>query len=309
MHTVPGFDELSQTIHAGENRLKVLPPRGSGKNGILTGSMLYTKTTSQGRTFDDQIAFMGPPCTVIPPVQEGRVRYPKLTIQLNRKDGKPDENDPKDVGYTEERATFVTFLKDMEALVLARVREDPKAFFGGKEIAADNVIMKHSLMEPEEDNYRTKFSCKMDLKDEAGGAREDIAWDHVKIDIHDVMLDEQGNVAWKPLTLEDVGSRDKVLPIFRSAYPYFEVVKNHRTNVFEGYCKIQWCLSGLQRIEKVNDHKRKRDDENQDVHPSWMSKIKEYIQSADNTEAADDDVQGENDAASKASAGEISVSA
>ena len=283
MHTVPSFDELAQTIHASNSGLKVLPPKGSGRNGILTGSMLYSRTTSQGRTFDDQIAFMGPPCTVIPPIQEGRVRYPKLTIQLNRKDEKPDENDPKDVGYTEERKAFVAFLKDMESLVLAKIKEDPKAFFGGKDVTADNVIMKHSLVDPEEDNYRTKFSCKIDLKDDANGAREDIDWTHVKIDIHDVMLDEQGNVAWKPLTLEDIASRDKVLPIFRSAYPYFEVVKNHRTNELEGYCKIQWCISGLQRIEKVNDHKRKRDDGDQEVHPSWMNKIKEYIQSTDNS--------------------------
>lgn len=305
MHTVPSFDELLVTIRSaeGDGGLKVLPPKGSGKNGILTGTMLYTKTTSQGRRYDDQIAFMGPPCTVIPPIQENRIRYPKLTLQLNRKDQKPDEYDPKDVGYTEERKEFVAFVKEMEALVLAQVKQDPKAFFGGKDVTPENVLVKHSLVDPEEDNYRTKLSCKLDLKDEARNIREDIEWTHIRIDVHDIMLDEMGDVQWKPITLEDIASRDKVLPIFRSAYPYFEVVKNHRTNELEGYCKIQWCVSGLQRIEKVNDHKRKREDDEQEVHPSWMNKIKAYIQQT--TPAH----ENENENANGATQGEISVSA
>lgn len=283
MYTVPSFDELSQTL---ANGLKVLPPKNSGKNGILTGSMLYTKTTANGHTFDDQIAFMGPPCTIIPPIREGRVMYPKITLNLNRKDEKPEDNDPKDVGYTEERKAFVTFIENMEAAALSKIQEDPKAYFGGKVIAPENVFIKRSLVLPEEDNYRTKLTCKVDLKEEAHGAREDIDWNHIRIDIHDVSLNAQGSVELKKLTLDDIASRDKVLPIFRSAYPYFEIVKNHRNGELEGYCKVQWCLTGLQRIEKVNDHKRKRDDNDGDVNPAWMNKIKEYIQAS---AATDDD--------------------
>jgi hypothetical protein len=31
-------------------------------------------------------------------------------------------------------------------------------------------------------------------------------------------------VEWKKITLEDIAMRDKILPSFRSAYPYFEMV-------------------------------------------------------------------------------------
>lgn len=288
MYTVPSFVDLSKTLCANDaEAFKVLPPKTSGKNGILTGSMLYTKSLDNGRTYNDQIAFMGPPCTLIPPIREGRVLYPKITLNLNRKDQKPEENDPKDVEYTEERKAFVAFVEDVEMATLEKVRADPKAFFGGKTIAPENVFIKRSLVEPEEDNYRTKFTCKVDLKDEAHGAREDIDWNHIRIDVQDVKLNEKGDVEWNKLTLEDLSSRDKILPIFRSAYPYFEIVKNHRTGESEGYCKIQWCLSGLQRIEKVSDHKRKRDDDDDDdaagAHPSWMNKIKEYIRTSEDT--------------------------
>jgi hypothetical protein len=166
---------------------------------------------------------------------------------------------------------------------LTKIKENPKAYFGGKDIKPENVFMKNSLVEPDEDNYRTKLTCKVDLKEEAHGAREDIDWNHIRLDIQDVSMSLQGEVEWKKLTLEDIASRDKVLPSFRSAYPYFEIVKSHRNGELEGYCKIQWCLSGLQRIEKVNDYKRKRDgdDESAGISPSWMSKIKEYIQSSE----------------------------
>jgi hypothetical protein len=284
MYTVPSFDDLAALLKADFATLfKVLPPKSSGKNGIMTGSMLYNRTTTTGRKYDDQIAFMGPPCTIIPPIQEGRVRYPKLTLNLNRKDGKVDEYDPRDAEHTEARTMFMAWVKDMEQETLRRVQEDPKAFFGGKAVTKENVFIKHSLREPEEDNYRYQFTCKVDLKDESNGSREDIDWNHIKIDVHDVALDENNQVAWKPITLEDIASRDKVLPIFRSAYPYFEVAKNHRTGELEGHCKIQWCLSGLQRIEKVNDHKRKREDEDAEVNQGWLSKIKEYIAHADAT--------------------------
>lgn len=286
MYTVPSFDELSKLLQVDwQTGFKVVAPKSSGKNGILTGSMVYTKTTTNGRTFDDQIAFMGPPCTIIPPIREGRVLYPKITINLNRKDGKAEEYDPKDAEYTVERNAFMDFIKEMESELLKKVQENPASFFGGKAIAPENVFIKTSFVEPEEDNYRTKFACKIDLKDEAHGAREDIDWNHIKIDVHDVKLSEVGEVEWKALTLEDIGSRDKVLPIFRSAYPYFEIVKNHRNGELEGYCKIQWCLSGLQRIEKVHDHKRKRDDE-EDPHlnASWMNKIKDYIRTSETEE-------------------------
>jgi hypothetical protein len=59
--------------------------------------MIYTRSLENGRAIDDQIAFMGPPCTIIPPIREGRVLYPKLSLNLNRKDEKAEENDPKDV--------------------------------------------------------------------------------------------------------------------------------------------------------------------------------------------------------------------
>lgn len=284
MYTVPSFAELSLSLQANwKEGFKVLPPKTSGKNGILTGSMVYTRALENGRTIDDQIAFMGPPCTIIPPIREGRVLYPKLTLNLNRKDGKAEENDVKDAAYTEERKEFVAFIVDMEAQTLTKIKENPKAYFGGKDIKPENVFMKNSLVEPEEDNYRTKLTCKVDLKDEAHGAREDIDWNHIRIDVQDVNMSPQGEVEWKKLTLEDIASRDKVLPSFRSAYPYFEIVKSHRNGELEGYCKIQWCLSGLQRIEKVNDYKRKRDgdEESAGISPSWMSKIKEYIQSSE----------------------------
>lgn len=284
MYTVPSFDELSLSLQANwKEGFKVLPPKTSGKNGILTGSMVYTRALENGRTIDDQIAFMGPPSTIIPPIREGRVLYPKITLNLNRKDGKAEENDVKDAAYTEERKAFVAFILDMEAQTLAKIKENPKAYFGGKDIKPENVFMKNSLVEPEEDNYRTKLTCKVDLKDEAHGAREDIDWNHIRLDIQDVSMSTEGEVEWKKLTLEDIASRDKVLPSFRSAYPYFEIVKSHRNGELEGYCKIQWCLSGLQRIEKVNDYKRKRDgdEESAGISPSWMSKIKEYIQSSE----------------------------
>lgn len=297
MYTVPSFEEFFKTLNKDwDQGFKVLPPKSTsnGKNGILTGSMLYTKTTSNGRKFDDQIAFMGPPSTIIPPIREGRILYPKLTINLNRKDGKAEENDPKDVDYTQERHAFVAFIKEIEMETLKKIKEDPKTFFGGKTISPENVFVKTSFVEPEEDNYRTKFSCKIDLKDEARGMREDIDWNHVKIDVHDVTLSEQGQVEWKAITLEDISSRDKILPIFRSAYPYFEIVKNHRNGETEGYCKIQWCLSGLQRIEKVVDLKRKREDDDDiaNVNPSWMNKIKEYISTTENENNGVDQVDG-----------------
>lgn len=289
MYTVPSFEELAAQLQADYSGLfKVLPPKSSGRNGILTGSMVYSKTTATGRKYDDQIAFMGPPCTIIPPVQDGRVRYPKITLNLNRKDGKVDEYDPKDAEHAEARTAFEAWIKVMESETLRRVKEDPKSFFGGKTVDPENVFIRHSIKEPEEDNYRHQFTCKIDIKDDANGSREDLEWTHIRIDVHDVTLDENDQVVWKPLTLEDIASRDKVLPIFRSAYPYFETVKNHRTGEMEGHCKIQWCLSGLQRIEKVNDHKRKREDDNDgEVNQGWLSKIKEYIANTDAvTEAA-----------------------
>jgi hypothetical protein len=152
----------------------------------------------------------------------------------------------------------------------------------GKDIKPANVFVKDSLVEPEEDNYRTKFTCKVDVKDEAQGLRENIDWTLIRLDVHDVQIgdEEDGEVKWTPITLEDIASRDKIVPIFRSAYPYFETVKNHRTGELEGYLKIQWCLSALQRIEKVADPKRRRDDDNEAVNPAWMKKIKQYM--ADN---------------------------
>jgi hypothetical protein len=278
MHSVPSFEELSHSIAANwKDGLKVLPPRNPGRNGILTGSIMYARPDADGKSYLDQIAFAGPPCTIIPPIREGRVMYPKLTLNLNRKDGKADENDPRDGAYTEERKLFVAMVHDMQGKVLAKIRENPKAYFL-KAIEPENVIIKDSLVEPEEDNYRTKMTCKVDLKQEAKGAREDIDWTHINVDVHDVKIDAQGQVELQKTTLEDVNGRDRLLPIFRSAYPYFEVVKNHRTGLFEGHCKIQWCLSGLQRIERINDNKRKREDDGGDeADPSWMAKIKEYM--------------------------------
>lgn len=284
MHSVPSFEELSHLLAADwKDGLKVLPPKNPGRNGILTGSIMYTRANADGKKWLDQIAFAGPPCTIIPPIRDGRVMYPKLTLNLNRKDGKADENDPKDAAYTEERKLFVKMVHEMQERVLAKVRENPKAYFL-KAIEPENVIIKDSLVEPEEDNYRTKMTCKVDLKQEAGGAREDIDWQHINLDVHDVKLDKDGQVELKKATLEDVNGRDRLLPIFRSAYPYFEVVKNHRTGLFEGHCKIQWCLSGLQRIERINDNKRKREDEDAEAHPSWMAKIKEYMATQPNNE-------------------------
>ena len=303
MYTVPGFDELSQTLQGNwDEHFKVLPPKSSGRNGILTGSMLYTKTASSGRKYDDQIAFMGPPCTMIPPIREGIVMYPKLTLQLNRRDGKIDDNDPKDKAYAEERDSFVEFVRTVEEKTLAKVKEDPKSFFGGKDIKAANVFIKDSFTEPDEDNYRTKFPCKIDLKDEAQGIRENIDWTLIRIDVHDVKLGEDGEVVWQPLTLEDIASRDKILPIFRSAYPYFDTVKNHRTGEMEGYVKIQWCISGLQRIEKVSDPKRRRDDDDESVNPSWMKKIKQYME--DNEGETPAHVQAQAQAQAQASSAE-----
>ena len=305
MHSVPSFEELAQTL-AGDWKagLKVLPPKNAGRNGILTGSIMYTRTGEDGKTWLDQVAFAGPPCTIIPPIQEGRVRYPKLTLNLNRKDGKADENDPKDQAYTEERKAFVKLVHEMQEKVLAKVRENPKAYFF-KAIEPENVIIKDSLVEPDEDNYRTKMTCKVDLTQEANGVREDIDWTHINIDVHDVKLDKDGHVELKKTTLEHLNGRDRLLPIFRSAYPYFEVVKNHRTGLFEGHCKIQWCLSGLQRIERINDNKRKREEDgDEEAHPSWMAKIKEYMaaQTPQNNEnenqaAAEAEADGENTAA------------
>lgn len=296
MYTVPGFDELAQALQGSwDEHFKVLPPKSSGRNGILTGSMLYTKTASSGRKYDDQIAFMGPPCTMIPPIREGIVMYPKVTLNLNRRDGKLDDNDPKDKAYAEERSEFMAFVKQVEHQTLAKVKEDPKAFFGGKDIKPANVFVKDSFTEPEEDNYRTKFTCKVDLKDEAQGVRENIDWTLIRIDVHDVTMGDDNEVKWTPLTLEDIASRDKVLPIIRSAYPYFEVVKNHRTGELEGYLKIQWCLSGLQRIEKVSDPKRRRDDDDESVNPAWMKKIKKYMAETENDN--DNGNETENEAA------------
>ncbi len=282
MYTRPGFDDIAQTLQASwEEHLKVLPPKSSGRNGILTGSILYTTTLESGRKYDDQIAFMGPPCTMIPPIREGIVMYPKVTLNLNRRDGKIDESDPKDKAFTAERSAFMQFVKELEHQTLAKVKEDPKAFFGGKDIKPANVFVKDSFVEPEEDNYRTKFTCKVDVKDEAHGVRENIDWTMIKLDVHDVKIDvDNDEVQYTAITLEDVASRDKIVPMFRSAYPYFETVKNHRTGEFEGYLKIQWCLSGIQRIEKVADPKRRRDDDDSSMNPAWMKKIKQYM--ADN---------------------------
>lgn len=294
MYTVPGFDELAKTLEgAWTETFKVLPPKSSGRNGILTGSMLYTKTASSGRKYDDQIAFMGPPCTMIPPIRDGIVMYPKVTLNLNRRDGKFDENDPKDKAYAAERLEFMKFVKEIEHQTLCKVKEDPKAFFGGKEIKPENVFVKDSFAEPEEDNYRTKFTCKVDLKDEAHNVRENIDWTLIRINVHDVKMGAADEVVWSPLTLEDIASRDKILPIFRSAYPYFEVVKNHRSGELEGYLKIQWCLSGLQRIEKVVDPKRGRDDDDA-VNPAWMKKIKQYMV-AENENENENENEREND--------------
>lgn len=286
MYTVPGFDELAQTLQGSwSDHFKVLPPKTSGRNGILTGTMLYTKTAASGRKYDDQISFMGPPCTLLPPIRDGIVMYPKVTLNLNRKDNKTDDNDPKDKAYADERTAFVAFVKEVEQQTLAKVQEDPKAFFG-KEIKPANVFVKDSFVEPEEDNYRTKFTCKVDLKDEAQGIRENIDWTLIRIDVHDVKMGEEDNeVHWTPLTLEDISGRDKILPIFRSAYPYFDTAKNHRTGEIEGYLKIQWCLSGLQRIEKVVDPKRRRDDDDDAVNPAWMKKIKQYMANDDDDTA------------------------
>lgn len=297
MYTRPGFDDLAQTLQGSWDELfKVLPPKSSGRNGILTGSMLYTKTLPGGRKYDDQIAFMGPPCTMIPPIREGVVMYPKVTLNLNRRDGKLDENDPRDKAFAADRDAFVQFVKEVEHQTLAKVKEDPKAFFGGKDIKPANVFVKDSFVEPDEDNYRTKFTCKVDVKDEAHGARENIDWTLIKLDVHDVKIghaDGEGEgegdddqVQYTPITLEDIASRDKIVPMFRSAYPYFEIVKNHRTGEFEGYLKIQWCLVGIQRIEKVADPKRRRDDDDGVVNPAWMKKIKQYMAENDDNETS-----------------------
>lgn len=293
MYSVPSFDELSATLETKwATDFKVIPPKSSGKNGIMTGSMMYIRKLDNGRVIDDQIAFMGPPCTMLPPIRDGRVLYPKITLNLNRKDGKTDENDPKDEAYAKERDAFVDFIREMEMQTLKKVKENPVAYFGGKVVSADNVFIKKSLVEAEEDNYRTKLACKVDLKEEANGAREDIDWNHVRIDVQDVKL-SNGEVEWKKITLEDITIRDKILPSFRSAYPYFEIVKNHRSGEMEGYCKIQWCLAGLQRIEKVHDMKRARDDGDADAErpsPSWMEKIKAYIKDKDDNETAGETV-------------------
>ena len=239
MYSVPSFDELSATLETKwDTGFMVLPPKTSGKNGISTGSMMYTRTLDNGRSISDQIAFMGPPCTMLSPIRDGRALYPKISLNLNRKDGKTDENDPKDAAYAKERDAFVEFIREMEAQTLKKVKENPGAFFGGKAISPENVFIKRSLVDPEEDNYRTKLTCKVDLKEEANGAREDIAWEHIRLDVQDVKLAANGEVEFKKITLEDISMRDKILPSFRSAYPYFEIVKNHRNGEMEGYCKI-----------------------------------------------------------------------
>jgi len=215
---------------------------------------------------------------MLSPIRDGRVRYPKITMNLNRKDGKTDEYDVKDEAYAKERDSFVEFICELEAQTLKQVKGNPAGFFG-KVISSNNVFIKRSFVDPEEDNYRTKFPCKVDLKEEANGAREDIDWTHIRIDVQDVKLAANGEVEFHKITLEDVSMRDKILPSFRSAYPYFEMVKNHRTGEMEGYCKIQFCLSGIQRIEKVYDNKRVRDDDDaaEGPSPSWLKKIKAYI--------------------------------
>ena len=216
---------------------------------------------------------------MLSPIRDDRVLYPKITLNLNRKDGKTDEYDSKDEAYAKERDNFGDFIREMEAQTLIKIKQNPSAFFGGKAISPDNVFIKRALVDPEEDNYRTKLPCKVDLKEEANGAREDIDWRHIRIDVQDVKLAENGEVEFNKITLQDISMRDKILPSFRSAYPYFEIVKNHRNGEMEGYVKIQWCLSGIQRIEKVHDMKRPRDDDDAAEGPSlsWLKKIKAYI--------------------------------
>jgi hypothetical protein len=163
MYSVPS-DELSATLETKwANDFKVIPPKSSGKNGIMTGSMMYVRKLENGRIIGDQIAFMGPPCTMLPPIRDGRVLYPKISLNLNREDGKTDENDPKDEAYAKERDAFVDFVREMEAQTLKKVKENPTAYFGGKVTSADNVFIKNSLVEAEEDNYRTKLACKVGI--------------------------------------------------------------------------------------------------------------------------------------------------
>lgn len=61
----------------------------------------------------------------------------------------------------------------------------------------------------------------------------------------------------------------------------------------EGYCKIQWCLAGIQRIEQGYDMKRTRDDDEDGEGPSpaWMKKIKAYIKDKDDEAVTEGTVQ------------------
>ncbi len=277
---VPTFDELQATLASAEwTNFKVLPPRSAGKNGIMTGSMVYTKENASGRKVDDQVAFTGPPVTMIPPVRDGTVLYPKLTLNLNRQDGKLDEYDTRDAEFSAERDAFRAFVTALEEQTLVHIKQDPKAFFG-KPIDPENIFIKSSFVEPEEPNYRTKFTCKLDVTEEARGARESIPWEQIKLDIHDLVVVDNV-VEFEKVLLVDLSSRDKILPVFRSAYPYMEVSRNHRNGELEGYAKIQFCLAGLHRIEKNSDLKRNRDDGNEEQTPAWMSKIQKYVQNTE----------------------------
>lgn len=281
--TVPTFDELQATLASDWTNFKVLAPRSAGKNGIMTGSIVYTKENASGRKVDDQVAFTGPPVTMIPPARDGIVLYPKLTLNLNRQDGKIDEYDPRDAEFAAERDNFRAFVHLLEEQTIAQIKQDPKAFFG-KPIAPENIFIKSSFVEAEESNYRTKFTCKVDVTEEARGARESIPWEHIKLDIHDLKVVNQ-EVEFEKVLLVDISSRDKVLPVFRSVYPYMEVSRNHRNGELEGYAKIQFCLAGLHRIEKNTDLKRLREDEGEERTPTWMSKIQKYVQNTEHVGA------------------------
>ncbi len=253
MEEIPHHSELYEAFTKDPSVVEFKPPSNL-KSTILTGSITY------GR--GQQLAMSMPPCSILRSDKEGVMAYSKLTLQLNRRNGKPDIDDERDTRYTDERAEFYKLATWLDEQLLAAVKKNPKAYFN-RDIDPKDIYVTPSISTAEEEFYRDKLQCKVDA---FNSKREQVPVNELKLSLHDVKKGEDGGLNLQPISLTDINNTDRVVPLIRGVYPYFEVKNNPRNKIPEGTCKIQWCLSGLHRVEVVRDRKRKLDAESSGVY-------------------------------------------
>jgi hypothetical protein len=220
------FLEIDKQLRLFPDRIVVKPPNPKNAKGgkILTGLLKWVNE----RGTEQDFRMTGPPCEAYGLVGKdtGTVKYAKCTILLIR-EGELQDIDMLGM-YAKERADFLLFIRYIEKKVKDMVTSNTSSFFL-RDIDASKVELVSAIKTPPDEDKPLRMPCKIDVSDQVGPNKENIDPEHILLKITDSTTKSEYKVS-------DMRRDDIYLPVFSSAYPYF----NSR-----GDFGIQFKLSSL----------------------------------------------------------------